>query len=614
MKQFLTALLCLLLCGCASPQQTVPTEPAPQDPRKSISIGMYDPGHPMEERYPGEVRGYSLTQRKVHGLCAFGSDLLILSGQGNTTLMVLSGEDLHQAGARTVGFELTQEDPSLQIHENCLSYFDSLRQETVLLDQRLQEIRTIAVPKEISGKPILSSDTTTLYYCTPWSIVAWNLESGIRRTVKELQYASQELSALYQGDEILACTVTEGSQTKVLLLSAENGMELHTLPEGAALTTTESGYFLSHYDGFLNLMIFSRKDSGKQMLLPESLSDEQYYLEENHAVITVREQKDNVILDYYDLEHGTLAASLALDPLQTPKAITNSRDHAIYILVYDPAADCDTIYLWDIPAPASDSSESAIYTFPYPEENAPDLEALEQCREYARSIGQKYGITLKLWEDACETQPWDYRFTPEYLAPVLQKELQLLDQRLSSYPEGILSQTIEHFSGLTICLVRSIAGNSESNALASPTGIQFFQDNHAYVAITTGKHSEQALYHELYHVMETHILTKSSALDQWEALNPAGFTYGNMEAMEVYLQRQTRAFADSYSMRSSKEDRARILENAMLSGKEELFRSEYMQRKLTAICQGIREAYGLRKTTEILPWERYLVTPLAPKA
>ena len=134
------------------------------------------------------------------------------------------------------------------------------------------------------------------------------------------------------------------------------------------------------------------------------------------------------------------------------------------------------------------------------------------------------------------------------------------------------------------------------------------------MAITTGKHSEQALYHELYHVMETHILTKSSALDQWEALNPAGFTYGNMEAMEVYLQGQTRAFADSYSMRSSKEDRARILENAMLSGKEELFRSEYMQRKLTAICQGIREAYGLRKTTEILPWERYLVTPLAPKA
>ena len=613
MKQFLTVLLCLLLCGCAPRQLAVPTEPAPQAPSENIPIGMYDPGHPMEARYPGEVRGYPLTQRNVHGIRAFGSDLLTLSGQGSTTLMVLSGEDLHQTGARTVGFELAQEDPSLQIHEDCLSYFDSARQETVLLDHRLREIRSIAVPREISGKPILSSDTSILYYCTPWSIVAWNLESGIRRTVKELQYARQELSALYRGGEILACTVTEGDQTRVLLLSAENGMELHTLPEEASLHTTDSGYFLSRYEGFLNLMIFSREDSGKQMLLPEGLPDAQYYLEENHAVITVRTQSDCVVLDYYDLERGTLADSLSLDPFQTPKAIVNSTDHAIYILVYDPAADCDTIYRWDISAPASDLSEAAIYTFPYYEEDAPDPEALEQCREYARSIGKKYGITVKLWEDACEIQPWDYRFTPEHLAPVLQKELQLLDQRLSHYPEEILPQTAGHFSGLTICLVRSISGNSESSAPTTPTGIQFFQDNHAYVIITTGKHSEQALYHELYHVMETHILTKSSALDQWEALNPAGFTYGNMEAMEVYLHGQTRAFADSYSMRASKEDRARILENAILSGKKDLFRSEYMQRKLTTLCLGIREAYGLKKTAEILPWEQYLVTPLAPK-
>ena len=37
-----------------------------------------------------------------------------------------------------------------------------------------------------------------------------------------------------------------------------------------------------------------------------------------------------------------------------------------------------------------------------------------------------------------------------------------------------------------------------------------------------------------------------------------------------------------------------------------------MQRKLTALCQGIREAYGLKKLEETLPWEQYLSTPLSP--
>ena len=135
------------------------------------------------------------------------------------------------------------------------------------------------------------------------------------------------------------------------------------------------------------------------------------------------------------------------------------------------------------------------------------------------------------------------------------------------------------------------------------------------MVITTGKYSEQALYHELYHVMQTHILTESTALDQWEALNPVGFVYGrDTQDADIYLQGQTRAFVDRYSMGAVKEDQARILENAMLQNRDALFRSEYMQRKLTALCTGIREAYRLKNHSESLPWEQYLATPLIPKA
>ena len=50
----------------------------------------------------------------------------------------------------------------------------------------------------------------------------------------------------------------------------------------------------------------------------------------------------------------------------------------------------------------------------------------------------------------------------------------------------------------------------------------------------------------------------------------------------------------------------------MLQGKHQLFQSEYMQRKLFALCSGIREAYKLKKYPEVLPWEQYLINPLIP--
>ena len=96
------------------------------------------------------------------------------------------------------------------------------------------------------------------------------------------------------------------------------------------------------------------------------------------------------------------------------------------------------------------------------------------------------------------------------------------------------------------------------------------------------------------------------------ALNPAGFTYdldyaANRERhAEEYLQPNTRSFIDTYSMSFPKEDRARIMECAMQSGNEDLFRSPVMQAKLSCLSKAIREAYGLKKSTVTFRWEQYL--------
>lgn len=153
--------------------------------------------------------------------------------------------------------------------------------------------------------------------------------------------------------------------------------------------------------------------------------------------------------------------------------------------------------------------------------------------------------------------------------------------------------------------------------MSRANGIQFMNGTDAYIVLAAGDTSEKALYHELYHVMETHILGNSIALDQWAKLNPVGFEYdydylanAQRDGSE-FLQPDTRSFVDTYSMSYPKEDRARIFEYAMTAGNEPLFAASPLQYKLKMLCQGIREAFGLKKSTENFPWEQYLNQPMA---
>ena len=112
MKHLLAVLLCLLLSGCAAqipPDTEVPSETVPE------KTSMYDPLHPIELAYPGEVRAYPLTYEDVHGILAFGNDVLTLSGEEHTTLTLLTGDDLLVEAAISLDFPLSQDAPSLQI-------------------------------------------------------------------------------------------------------------------------------------------------------------------------------------------------------------------------------------------------------------------------------------------------------------------------------------------------------------------------------------------------------------------------------------------------------------------------------------------------------------------
>ena len=58
-------------------------------------------------------------------------------------------------------------------------------------------------------------------------------------------------------------------------------------------------------------------------------------------------------------------------------------------------------------------------------------------------------------------------------------------------------------------------------------------------------------------------------------------------------------------------DRATIMLCAMTPGNEEVFQSEYMQKKLKTLCTGIRESFGMKQSPDSFLWEQYLKKSLA---
>lgn len=615
MRFLLFMLSCLLLSGCTReaplPAETVPPATVAAE---TAPASMYAPEHPLEQQYGGEWKVYPLTIRETRGAVAVGEDILLFSGQDRTTLTLLTGENLTVSATKTLDFPLSPEDPSFRLWEDSFAFYDASRQQFLVLGRDLTVLSRIQLTEPTLCTPILSEDRCTLYYCTQQALKAWELSSGIHRTVAEISYDQQAVTALLLNDTVIQCQVTDGQRVHALFFSVKDGRQLFRQEGTPLILTEDERYYATLSADSLELLLFGDAEGAAQALYPQEVSSDCFFLPRLHAAITSTLQYDNrAQLHYYELSKGTLAAQLTLPTGQLPRSIFSGSSGSVWLLVHDPQTQQEILYRW-VPASAVFRPETGgQYTLPY--SGNPYNEIMDQCLSFAARLEKTYGIPILLGEDILSCQPWDYTFEAETFAPGLMQALRTLESSLSHIPQALLHQTAAHFSSLKIGLVRKITGSTASGSLDTATGVQYLDGTDAYVVIATGTHARQALYHELFHVMETHILTNSTALDRWNELNPPDFSYtfgkGEPEAIEPYFSSGTRCFIDAYSMTYPREDRARVWENALLPGNRDLFRSEPMQAKLTALCKGVRDAYGLTKSEEVFLWEQYLSVPLA---
>lgn len=611
MKYLLAALLTgLLLTGCSAdspiPETTAPTQPLAVEETVPAQ-GLWDAGSAMEIATSGAVRVYPLHCSDAYALYTMGESLLVLSGTETTRLTRLTGETLQITAS--VELAVFLEPDCLTVTANTLSYQDADRRQLVVLDASLKEIRHIDLPADQLRTALLSPDQDTLYYTTDNALKVWDLTTGIHRLVKETAAAPHTLLGLTGQEPLLLCATGD----RIQVIHSRDG-SLAWIGEELTLSVTDESYYATLSAGAAQVLVFGQEEDTPTALTPTDPTARGTFLPRLKAAVTTSLSSGVTMLDYYRLSTGRRAASLSLEAGATILGLDATSEGWVYLLVDAPAYGGQAVYRWD-PA-ATPVNDPAIRTGSFYTADAPDYHGLVSCQAEADRIGEALGIQILLWDDALAAAPEDHKLEGEYLVPVLQGALSQLEQHLSQFPEGFLAATAANFSSLKLCLVRAITPQPGAGSSESTRGIQYYSGTDACIAVALTPDWEQALDHQLYHVMETQILNDSIALDQWEKLNPVDFAYDYSytanEARNVgdYLDADIRSFVDRYSMSFPKEDRARLFEYAMADGNEALFSASPLQYKLRQLCQGIREAYGLRKHPESLPWEQYLNQPL----
>ena len=588
-------LILLLLTGCAAHRQ--PDAPDALSAGRE-SIVLYDPESPWEAPGHRSFQSYALTDIACSAIFSLGDDILLLGQE--SALTQLARLDVRTGNISN--FLTLPPNLSAERWNNCLLCFDTDTRETIIVTSQLQIARRISPPEGLIGKPALSQSGDTLYYCTKDAIRAMDLHSGISRILKASSYPEQTIAGLILHDAVLACRLEASPAKKTIFLCTQTGRTLRTTEALQNIRSSGNHYYAQIQEGSLSLLVFGTPDgSPSSILLPDHTAS-QFILAEQHSLLGVIPTTGTVQLDYYDLRSGKRTATVSLPASSIPSSFAAS-DGTIWFL----QDDSKTLCCWN-PA-LSPANDGACYTSKHFTRENPDISGIEQCIQYSKTIAQRYGIQVLLYQDAARKLP-GHRLSLEYLTPVLMKELKQVEQSLSNYPAEILQTLTERFDGISICILRQI--HPIICKEEAPKSVTFWDGHHVYIALTAGADTERTLYHEICHLIDTIVLGGSSAYDTWNQWNPTGFQYdydyitNQNRNSTAYLLDTSRYFIDMYAMSFPKEDRARIMEYAMTAGNAHLFQTDAMQGKLRTLSTGIREAFGLNDCTRDFLWEQYL--------
>lgn len=612
MKRILALLLILvLLAGCGQKPE-VPTETTAPTTQPTLPQLVPEQDEPEEE---AALLTYALQGTDHYAVTAMGDGVLLFSGDEYTTLTYMKEDsELIQA---SLGEVFIYPSPGYcTVTDRGIGYYDGNANELVFLDTDLTEQDRVSLPDGAICMPVLSEDWKYAYYFDENNLRRMELSTGISRILSDTWGGVPQVTGIHFGDTVLQCNVFQEDESLELLIDANSGQVIYQDREMWMLDTYEDWYFAEVYHTWGTEYVFGQRAGEQSAMLPQGDVAFTRVLPREAWAAMCEYLETGFSLALYDAETGTRKSEYVFDGVFYSGMAECLIGDRLWLLVDDMETGAQMLYAWDPELSLTEDVESYIGTYHTAQD--PDTEGLDEIAEEARLLGEKYGVRILTYQDATDYMPVDFVLEAEHAVGAYGYYLSILEDALATYPEGFLKKLgkCSRNGRITVSLVKEARGDQEMGAVEQADGVQFWDNGNAFVALSMNYELGNTVHHELYHVIDTYVLTETLAYDFWDQLNPEGFAYfesyqeGRVKEDSPYLNGDTRAFVDEYAMSYAKEDRARIMEYAMLLGQEEVFASDAMQAKLRTVCAGIREAFGLEREPTIYPWEQYLRTPM----
>ena len=590
--KLLAAVLCLfLLVGCAEKKEepTVPT----QEGGQSLHVS----GHPLETQTSGIMEVFPIEESDPKGLWALGSDVVLSAGSG---LTLYTGSGLRQSAA-SAGQVLAAADDRLFV-------YDETARQILALDHTLSPRAAWNLPETAIGLPGVSPEGRAFYFLQEDGLYLLDPELGTSRALRDnMAVQTGSVRCLEDGSTLLLNLTDPNGAENTLLVSAADGQsrwetlcpkDAAALPEGIAICASPGAFSRVMLLGTETQRLVTR--SGERCL---------GFLPELSAAVTGQSLDSGMTLRLYLLSTGVCRSEVTLPGIDRVRLGCVTAEGTLYLLAHSET-DGWLILRWHYDAFPARSDASCLAAY----HDTPTAQEAAQSRARADELESKYGLDIRIGDEALAVQPWDYTFSGTAPADETDWTLEAIDALLSAFPAGFLSRLQTGWEGFSLCLAPKIQGTPASGSLASAQGLQFQEDDHCYVvlALAPVEDLRYTLFHEFSHLIDTQVMNRCSAYDDWADLNPQEFAYSldvnaDMSANQQYLTGTNRCFVDYYAMVNPAEDRARIFECAVNPGNGDMFTAPILQQKLRRICTGIREAFDLEDSGESFLWEQYLI-------
>ena len=562
MKRLLALLLVLTtLAGCTMTQPTeAPTQPteAPTDaPTAPPAVSLYQSGSEIEIATSGAVRSYRVGSN-CDGMLLTDNRVVLYYQGDQTQLKSYEGNDLTQVAVASTHALFAFHGEGIQVVGKEIFYYDASDNALVIFNEQLHERNRWELPEGIQGIPVINGAGNTAYFSTSEGIRAMDLSTGIAHMLRQqVNYTGKLVDFCYDG-KYLMCSVDAADGLSMEFISTETGL---LVGEDSMVRWIESfgtGYILCResVDGG-NYLFNVPSGDVMEFVMPETAYGF-YPLPELGSVMTASMADDGCVVDLYDLKSGLRTASVTL------KGVTDVRnvlgDPQGYVWFMDGKA----LYRWE--PSKSGVEDETVHTQIWQVGVDPNKLAMDQCRAYAQTLTDKYGLKILVGEEAAQA-PW-HKMTPESQASAIQTALETVEEVFGIFPEGMLAQIATIYENDTVTI--SILADTGMDE-----GQQTWVDGNAYIALETGESFRRELLRTLYRVMDTYLMANTVRLDEWDAEKPA-------------------------------ENRAMYFMEALTPDNKEWFEGWYVQGKLEVLCSAFRSAFKLWYHEEMLPWEQYL--------